>query len=155
MNAQAFSSRPKLLLAVDDSIPAQWALQVAMGLGSKLNAEYILVNVIGPAETVGAEAIFAGTQLDQQERVKEESAALLSKTRAAFPPNTPCQTFTRVGEPVAQIIELAREQKASLIVLGSRGRNRFTQFVLGSTAEGVIRQSPCPVLTVAHEPTCC
>jgi hypothetical protein len=36
--------------------------------------------------------------------------------------------------------------------MGTHGRGRLAQFLVGSTAEGVIRLAKCPVLAVAHEP---
>lgn len=39
-----------------------------------------------------------------------------------------------------------------LIVLGTHGRGRIAEALLGSVAHGVTRKAPCPVLTVAHAP---
>jgi nucleotide-binding universal stress UspA family protein len=50
------------------------------------------------------------------------------------------------GRPFEEICKLAREIKADLIVLPTRGLSRLRQGILGSTAERVIRHAPCPVL---------
>ena len=50
------------------------------------------------------------------------------------------------GRPFEEICELAREIRADLIILPTRGLSRLKQVVLGSTAERVIRHAPCPVL---------
>lgn len=47
-----------------------------------------------------------------------------------------------------EIIQAAREESADLIVMGTHGRRGFDHLILGSTAENVVRKSPCPVLTV-------
>lgn len=52
------------------------------------------------------------------------------------------------GSPAASIIELAQEFKPDLIVMGTRGKGNLERFLLGSTAEDVLRHVPCPVLTV-------
>ena len=84
-----------------------------------------------------------------------EALLLLRKTHEDLPPTIPCDTVLREGLPAEEIVAFAREQDVNLIVLGSRGRNRFAEFVLGSTAEAVIRDAPCPVMTVSHAPRCC
>jgi nucleotide-binding universal stress UspA family protein len=58
----------------------------------------------------------------------------------------------RTGAAAEEILFAARLWEADLIVMGTRGRSRVAQFVLGSTAEAVIRQAPCPVMTVGHAP---
>ena len=46
------------------------------------------------------------------------------------------------------ILQAASEWGADLIVIGSHGRDGLTRALLGSVAEGVMRQAPCPVLVV-------
>lgn len=54
----------------------------------------------------------------------------------------------RVDVPLFGIIQLATEVQASFIVLGTHGRHGIARWLLGSVAEGVLRQAPCPVLVV-------
>ena len=54
----------------------------------------------------------------------------------------------RQGIPSEQIAQAALEQRADLVVVGTHGRTGLDHILLGSTAERVIRQAPCPVLTV-------
>jgi nucleotide-binding universal stress UspA family protein len=54
------------------------------------------------------------------------------------------------GLPVAQILKLAEHEHIDLIVLGSHGRSGFSRLLMGSVAEGVVRDSTCPVLVVKH-----
>ncbi|MEO9319855.1 MAG: universal stress protein [Nitrososphaera sp.] len=49
---------------------------------------------------------------------------------------------------VAAIIEYAENEKASLIVIGTRGRSGFKKLLLGSVASGVVTYATCPVLVV-------
>jgi nucleotide-binding universal stress UspA family protein len=58
----------------------------------------------------------------------------------------------RTGQPVAEIVAAAEELGANLIVMGTHGRGPLRQLFLGSTAEGVARFAPCPVLTVQQIP---
>ena len=52
------------------------------------------------------------------------------------------------GSAAEEILRVAREIQCDLIVLGTHGRTGFPRFVLGSVAEAVLRNAPCPVLTV-------
>jgi nucleotide-binding universal stress UspA family protein len=52
------------------------------------------------------------------------------------------------GVPFVEIIRIAKEQNADLIVIGTHGRTGIDHMLFGSTAEKVVRKSPCPVLTV-------
>jgi universal stress protein A len=54
----------------------------------------------------------------------------------------------RVGTPFVEIVRHAREIDADLVVIGTHGRSGLAHVLLGSTAEKVVRKSPCPVLTV-------
>ncbi len=52
------------------------------------------------------------------------------------------------GVPFVEIIQAARRNKADLIIMGTHGRSGLSHIMMGSQAERVVRQSPCPVLTV-------
>jgi nucleotide-binding universal stress UspA family protein len=52
------------------------------------------------------------------------------------------------GDTAREILEVAREHGAGLIVMGTHGRTGLGRLLLGSVAEQVLRQSSCPVLTV-------
>lgn len=55
-----------------------------------------------------------------------------------------------VGRPFMEIIKVAREEKADLIIMGTHGRTGLEHVLMGSVAEKVVRRAPCPVLTVKH-----
>ena len=58
------------------------------------------------------------------------------------------ETKILTGNPAEEIIKAARENKADLIVMGTRGRTGVDLFVFGSVAEKVVKNSKIPVLTV-------
>jgi len=55
---------------------------------------------------------------------------------------------TEEGEPLVKLLEIARDGHYDLIVMGTHGRSGRLRTLLGSVADGVIRNAPCPVLTV-------
>jgi nucleotide-binding universal stress UspA family protein len=60
----------------------------------------------------------------------------------------PLETAVPYGRPFEAILQVAQAKKVNLIVLGSHGRTGLRRLLLGSTAERVIGQAPCPVLVV-------
>lgn len=52
------------------------------------------------------------------------------------------------GEPYHMILETARGIKADLIVMGNRGFSKIKRFFVGSVAQRVISEAPCPVLVI-------
>jgi nucleotide-binding universal stress UspA family protein len=58
------------------------------------------------------------------------------------------ETVVREGYPATVIQEEAEEQRADLIVIGTRGLSGLKHLLLGSVAERVVQKAPCPVLTV-------
>jgi len=52
------------------------------------------------------------------------------------------------GEPFVEIVQMAKKESVDLIVMGTHGRTGLDHILFGSTAEKVVRKSPCPVLTI-------
>ena len=84
-----------------------------------------------------------------REQVLEEMGRSLDLARVS-PRATP---VAESGDPQATIIEQAISNRADLIVMGTHGRRGFKRLFLGSVTETVLREAPCPVLTVPpHAP---
>lgn len=67
---------------------------------------------------------------------------------AGLPGFKPDQLRPVIGSPPREIVELARQVKADLLVVGAEESGVLHRIFLGSTADGVIRKAPCPVLVV-------
>jgi nucleotide-binding universal stress UspA family protein len=72
----------------------------------------------------------------QLAEVKPKDAALAVTRKLLF------------GEEATEIISFANENHADLIVMGTHGRTGLSRLLMGSVAETVLRQAPCPVLTI-------
>jgi nucleotide-binding universal stress UspA family protein len=55
------------------------------------------------------------------------------------------------GKPYREILRVAGEQKADLLVVGIHGRGAIDRLLLGSTSQHLVRQASCPVLTIREE----
>ena len=51
------------------------------------------------------------------------------------------------GDPADEIVALAEQEKADLIVMGTHGRTGLGRLLMGSVAEAVVRRTSCPVFT--------
>jgi nucleotide-binding universal stress UspA family protein len=138
------------MVAVDASEQAIWAARVAAELAEPLSAYVVLVHVLA-AGTTGASEL---AMPDREERAAMRRAAneFFEAARAEFPAAVPVQRLLREGDPAKEIVASVEEWEADLVVLGTHGRGRLAAFVLGSTADAVVRLSPCPVVTVSHDP---
>jgi nucleotide-binding universal stress UspA family protein len=57
-----------------------------------------------------------------------------------------------MGDPAGEIVRIAEDEGAELIVLGTHGRTGVTRLLMGSVAEVVVRRAPCPVLVYRETP---
>jgi nucleotide-binding universal stress UspA family protein len=58
------------------------------------------------------------------------------------------RTVLRTGSPYQEIVGVATDEHADLVIMGTHGRGGVSRLLLGSVADRVIRFAPCPVLTV-------
>lgn len=140
----------RILYATDFSGGSEHALQYAASLSQYAAGQLTVMHVVQPFP-VGDDPI-VGTSFD----VAAYHAELEKKARAKlgrFVPETlrlGCDTddVVATGKPYAEILRIAAERRADLIVLGVHGRNALDRLVFGSTTEHIVRRATCPVLTV-------
>jgi nucleotide-binding universal stress UspA family protein len=137
----------KILVPLDFSPASVEALEFTVSMAKQFHAVIHLVHVYPPDEASSVPG--AGHLLLQSaqaiERINEELSGIHRKHVPTFRPEN-CNI--RAGRPYEQIINLAREINADLIALSTRGHIGLKHLLLGSTAERVVRNAPCPVLVV-------
>lgn len=148
MNAPADRSphRMRVLIALDQSEPAEWAFDVGATIAQNMDAKVLLVHVVPPPATLVAEFVVVVEDLDL--RNHQAGEALLSSFAERLPPPAETKRMMRTGTPANEILIAARVWAADLIVLGTRGR--LAQLLPDSTTETVVRRARCPVVTVGH-----
>jgi nucleotide-binding universal stress UspA family protein len=140
------STNPIILHPTDFSEPAVHAFQLAGFLAHSQGANLVVLHVADPLKD-SAHPDQGGLPLDKQRQQLEE-----------LRPNADGVSVERrlgTGDPAAEILQVARETGCTLIVMGTQGRRGFERLLMGSVAEQVVRNAPCPVVTVkepAHEP---
>ena len=138
----------KILLAIDESDFSQAAIQAVLAQVRPQGTEVRILHVLEPpslllGREMGAndpefEAVWKALQ-DQAMALVEKTEA---KLRAAGFSVSPA---LQEGDPKSKIIDVAKEWKADLIVLGSHGRKGLQRFLMGSVAESVVRHAECSV----------
>ncbi len=99
-------------------------------------AQYYL-EPAGPVFTGVAEG-FEETRQRGKNAIKELAASFPLEVEAIF----------TAGDPGHEIVRVAEELNADLIVLGTHGYSGWKRFTIGSVAELVVRHAPCAVLTI-------
>lgn len=137
----------KILCPVDFSNPSRRALANAIRLAKALHAELCVLTVIESLANICASS--ANVTIEAQERYAQRQRDDFEQFLDGIEfGDVPWTKVIRYGTPHPEILELAAELPADLIVMGSLGRACLPQNWIGSVAERVIRGMPCSVVTM-------
>lgn len=138
----------RIVVPLDGSDFSFRAAKYAVKLAKMANAEILFMHaVVNPpyAEFRRAGITIAG-YVEEAKRLSEtwykEVGDLSSKNGVGFS----VETILDVVSAADSIVTYAKNNKADLIVIGTRGRSGLKRFVLGSVASGVVTHASCPVL---------
>jgi nucleotide-binding universal stress UspA family protein len=135
----------KILAAIDFSEASLEALHWGAALARRSGGEMALLAVADwPGRPAGSVDADFPAFYDADNGLK----VLMEKRLNGLAPEVPFKVFVRFGFPETEIVRAAREVKADLIVMGTRGRKGVSRALLGSVAEGVVRSAPCAVTVV-------
>ena len=139
-------------LVLDATDEAEEVLEGATSLDPRGAVDFRVITVIPPllngVSGMDGAAFAASWPLrDMEETIARETAKNVRERVAAFGIE-PDKVKTRIGRPALEIKAYAGEIGADLVVLGSHGRHGVSGMILGSTANGVLHDCPCDVLTV-------
>ncbi|MDF0650455.1 MAG: hypothetical protein CV081_06470 [Nitrospira sp. LK265] len=140
----------RILVATDFSTCARRAVEYGMCVARAWSAHVDLLYVVEVLRTLGYDVPFADPLLETR---RKEAEGLLGDLAARVKQEgLDVDWHLREGIPSEQIGQCALEQRADLVVVGTHGRTGLDHIMLGSTAERVIKQAPCPTLTVRVAP---
>jgi nucleotide-binding universal stress UspA family protein len=131
-----------ILFPTDFSENAQQAFPLACALARDCGARIIVLYVIPPP--VGHEEMEARHHPEDYYGPPREALHRIQ----ALDQNVNVEHQLEEGDAAQAILDVARENQVNLIVMGTHGRTSMGRFLLGSVAEQVLRNAPCPVLTV-------
>ena len=136
---------PTLLCAVD-LLGSEDTLSAAAALAQSRHVRLVVAHVV---EGLPDDATTGPFDVPEYRRYREADARQkLHQAVQAKPRNISAQTVVATGSPHREILRLAHEHQAEVIVIGSHGPKLVDRMFFGSTAARVVREAPCPVLTV-------
>ncbi|QDT00248.1 universal stress protein [Adhaeretor mobilis] len=141
----------KILLPTDFSESSKAALGYASTLAAETGAKLIIAHVFNDTPIYLAGYAGMATMPDYSPEVERANRKLLEQVQ---PTKSNVQVEHRFlnGPPEKEIVGLADREQVDLIVMGTHGRTGLSRLLMGSIAEGVLRNAKCPVLTV-KQPT--
>lgn len=144
----------KILAPTDFSEASLSTVEFAARLARHFGADLLLVHVVMAVEP----AITPGFphSVRAPHRQKELADAAFKKLHeivaARFPAEQPVEFIVVPGKPAEQILGIAREKDADLIIISTHGEGGFRRAIFGSVADVVIRNAECPVLSARSYP---
>lgn len=144
-----------VLFPTDFSVHSEYGKDYAMAFAQQSNGTVHVTHVVDtshlPYVAVGG-AFASGDVLEHTiDSMREHAQSRLDQfVDVAEFKHVHAEAHLRVGKPAEEIVKLATESKADLIVIGTHGRSGFDRWVFGSTCDKVVRLSPIPVLAIKH-----
>lgn len=139
----------KILVPIDFSEHSKNALRYAIPFakqfGAKIDLVYVVEPVVYPADLGFGQVGLPNIEVQLQKLGKEQLNKLV-KTKNAE--KIVDNKVVCVGKPFQEINQYAAEHDIDLIIIATHGHSGMEHIIFGSTAEKVLRKSPCPVLVV-------
>jgi len=130
-----------ILFPTDFSHASDAALEHAEALAKQRHAKLVILHVEEPPLAYGGGELYYG--------LPEPSSERIMKMLEDVKPKDGSVAFSHkltMGDPAAEVVRIAEEENAAMIVMGTHGRTGMSRLLMGSVAEAVVRRSPCPVL---------
>ncbi|TZF81722.1 universal stress protein [Pedobacter sp. BS3] len=137
----------RILIVADDSPPSLKAVQYGYDLAAQLHAKVGLIGVTDQALAEGN--VDAGVFPDQAAHLlKKHMEEFLHQVVRDYSNGVETEIFAPEGEVKATVLQMAKVWDAQLIVAGTHGRKGLNRLLMGSMAEGILRDSHVPVFIV-------
>ena len=142
----------RILCGIDFSPPSLRAFRYALHL-ARPDGEVLLLHAIEMPPELRERQVAAAFDVEAVRTAAEKAAQ--QRLEALFPgadaPPVPIASQVVEGRAHRQILDVARQECADLIVLGTRGRGAVDRWLFGSNTQAVLHDAPCAVLTVRPE----
>ena len=147
----------QIVCAIDFSECSMQALEYATSLAHEADAHLTVVHVIELPPDVPRDAhetVLAGPRsLREYVALAEEDRRARLMEAVPDSVRTYCSVETQLatGKPYREILRVSEAQRADLLVIGIHGRGPVDRLLFGSTAQHLVRQASCPVLTLRKD----
>jgi nucleotide-binding universal stress UspA family protein len=139
-----------ILVALDGSECSHKALDMAVGLAKEQAARCTVCTVVDVVRAASSMTFATGDLVNQWIATLNEDARRIESEAIAKYADSGVVIETKVleGYPSSAILDVAKNEKADLIVMGSHGRTGLKRLWLGSVAESVVQEATIPILIV-------
>ena len=142
-----------ILLTTDFSATSREAFEPALTLAGRFGARIIVAYVEDDRQSlIVPDHVAVNLDLERirayQHETYERNLAELVDEQLDGKVEVECEV--PVGTPHVEIVRLAEERDADLIVMATHGGGFISHAIMGSTTERVLRRAPCPVLVIRH-----
>jgi nucleotide-binding universal stress UspA family protein len=134
----------EVLVATNFDDTSSAAIDKAVDIANRYGASLTVVHTFELPDGY-VQALLSSVMNDLQDTAKRELDKVVRPLEGRVPH---VKGVVRTGKAWEQILEVARDCNADLIVVGSHGRRSLQRAFLGSVAEKIVRLAPVPVLTV-------
>ncbi len=144
----------RILAPTDFSHHAEAALRFACGLAERFESELHLLHVLSEVVVPAGPDPMLIPSMPPEFYAETENLSLQTLANLVqddWPKPSEVATQVRWGDAVEEINTYASEQAIDLIVIATHGRTGLSHMLLGSVAERIVREAPCPVLTIRNK----
>ncbi len=138
----------RIAVSIDGSEPSKQAFAVALQLAKAEHAELGICSFVDPIMFAGTAPPSPAMDLVIRDMESEARALVADGIDQAHKAGLNASGWAHSGAPVYEILKYAKHFKPDLIVMGTHGRSGIRHLLMGSVAEGVLRQVSVPVLVV-------
>jgi universal stress protein A len=140
----------RIVAPTDFSPCAEAAWAMAQRLAGAFGSELILVHAL--VEPVLWGPLHVGLAREVYDSARRRATEMLENWREdARRKGLNVRLALRTGVPWQEIVDLATDERADLVAIGTYGRGGMNRLLLGSVADRVVRLAPCPVLVVPEK----
>ena len=139
----------RILVPIDFSAHSRAALRYAIPLAEQFGASLCLVYVVEPtiypADLGFGQVVYPNIEEELGEKGAAELKSIISRE---IPRGVKASSRVRTGKPHQEILLEAEDQGADLVVIATHGHTGVEHMLFGSTAERIVRNAKCPVMTI-------
>ncbi len=135
----------RVLIAVDCDPTSEKIAEAGLDLAKRLHAEIAILTVVDTSLLLGSEGL---TAHEARSIAKTAAAENLNALVANIFGHHNISRYIMEGSAEAQILKVAKEWPADILVVGTHGRKGLARMILGSVAERVIKNSNIPVIVI-------
>jgi len=128
---------------IDALLP--WVATLVEKFGATLHVIFVTPDL---ADFTAFHAPAGNIQQFQEQALQAAKEKMAGVSKEVFKDFPKVATHVTVGSPAEKIVEFAKQEHIDLIIMGTHGRKGLERTIFGSVCDKVVRNAPCPVLTI-------